>query len=361
MAVAAFPSNATLEYLAEGAANIIYRFTIPSPSPSIEADASLNDYENDRCTPPPSELPAIHYDPIFQNKLLRLRKALPSTTSVLVSQEKFEHVIKPLIPSQYLVQQTLVKLPPDLQTDCNRNLRLMEEAGTRPRKRHGTYLALKSGYGCLVADMTSAGNQGQVVLDFKPKWLAQSPSAPVGSVRCRTCALRAMRKASGKYEDEPSFDPHLQRAPSNLCPLDLVSGHSPRVRLAVKCIMDHAKWPPSAREWLTPRLTEFFTGNPIIRLLQSLQQDLDPDGVSQANLNDPNFLTAMTLRDCTMFVVVPSQGYGDVYARLSDLDWKSPDGGKAEYWLDIERRLIEGAWYTETEENATPVRHLCNV
>ena len=303
MAVVVFPSNAMLEYLAEGAANIIYRFTFPPPSPSIEADASLNDYEGGRSTPPPSELPALHYDPIFQNKLLRLRKALP-TTSVVVSQEKFEHVIQPLIPTEYLVQQTLVKLPPDLQADCNRNLRLMEEAGTRPRKRHGTYLVVESGYGCLVADMTSAGNKGQVVIDFKPKWLAQSPSAPAGSVRCRTCALRAMRKASGKYEDEPSFDPHLQRAPPNLCPLSLVSEHSHRVRLAVRCIMDRAKWPPSAREWLTPRLTEFFTRNPIIYLLQTLQQDLDPNGVSQANLNDPKFLTAMTLRDCTMFVVV---------------------------------------------------------
>lgn len=304
MALIGFQSTATLEYLAEGAANIVYRFTLPPPSPSIEADASLHDYGDGRSTPPPSELPALHYESIFQNRLLRLRKALPSTTSVLLSQEKFEQVIQPLIPSEYLVQQTLVKLPPGLAADCNRTLRLMEEEGTRPRKRLGTYLALDAMYGCLVTDMTSAGNQGRVVIDFKPKWLAQSPSAPAQARRCRSCALRAMRKASGKDEAERSFDPSLQSAPSTLCPLDLVSDDSYRIALAVEYILDHSQWPPSAREWLTSHLTDFFTGNQILRLLRSLQQDLDPKGVSQANLNDPNFLTAMTLRDCTMFIVV---------------------------------------------------------
>ena len=304
MAVAEFPANAKLEYIAEGAANIVYRFSLPAPSPSIEADASLDDYEDGRSTPPPSELPALHYDPIFHNKLLRLRKHLPTTTSVLKSQEKFEQVIQPLIPSEYLVQQTLVKLPPALQANCNRSLQHMEEAGTRSRKRHGAYLAADAIYGTLVIDMTPAGNQGQVVIDFKPKWLVQSPSAPPGSKRCRTCALRAMRRTSGKLEDEPSCKPRIRPLPSCLCPLDLVSEDPNRVHLAVKGILDHSKWPPSAREWLAPRLTDYFTANPIIHLLRALQQRLDPTGVLQANVNDPDFLTAMTLRDCTMFVVV---------------------------------------------------------
>lgn len=304
MASVELPMTATLEYLAEGAANVVYRFSLPPTSPSIEADASLHDYEDGRSTPPPSELPALHHDPIFGHKLLRLRKALPWTTSVLVSQEKFEQVIQPLIPSEYLVQQTLVKVPPDLQADCNRNLGLMEQVETRPRKRHGTYLAVDVIYGSLVTDMTPAGNQGSVVIEFKPKWLAQSPSAPAGSRRCRTCALRAMRKPSGTYEDTLYSDRCLQRAPSNLCPLDLVSEDSHRVRLAVKAIIDDSKCPGSIRSWVEYRLAESFTGSPMIRLLQSLQQQLDPKGIFQVNPNDPEFLTAMTLRDCTMFIVV---------------------------------------------------------
>jgi inositol-pentakisphosphate 2-kinase len=31
--------------------------------------------------------------------------------------------------------------------------------------------------------------------------------------------------------------------------------------------------------------------------------------------------------------------------RLGDLDLKVPDGGKAQYWLDIEKRLIQEGWY----------------
>ncbi|MCJ1297675.1 Inositol-pentakisphosphate 2-kinase [Hypocenomyce scalaris] len=353
MAVADFPSNATLEYLAEGAANVVYRFNLPPSSPSIEADSSLDDYGDGTSTPPPSELPAIPYDPIFQRKLLRLRKALPSTTSVLVSQQKFEKVIQPLVPSEYLVQQDLVKLPPGLQANCNQNLRQMEEDGTRPRKRHGTYLAVDATFGTLVTDMTSAGNQGQVVIDFKPKWLAQSPSAPAGSRRCRTCALRAMRKASGKHHDQQPFKPHFPHNPPDFCPLDLFSGESNRLHSAVIAILNNSGCPSSAIEWLIPRLMEFFTGNPLLGLLQSLQQSLDPNGVSQINVNESNFMTAMTLRDCTMFVVVPSPGYGSVQARLGDLDWKSPDGKKAEYWLETERRLINEGWYMGTEEKSS--------
>lgn len=113
-----------------------------------------------------------------------------------------------------------------------------------------------------------------------------------------------MRKASSTYKDTLSSDHRLQCAPLNLCPLDLVSEDSHRVRLAVKPIMDDSKCPPSIRSWVEYRLAEFFTGSPIVRLLQSLQQQLDPKGILQVDTNNPEFLTATTLRDCTMFVVV---------------------------------------------------------
>ena len=37
---------------------------------------------------------------------------------------------------------------------------------------------------------------------------------------------------------------------------------------------------------------------------------------------------------------------------MGDLDLKSPEGGKAEYWRRTERRLIDGGWYTATEKAA---------
>jgi len=37
--------------------------------------------------------------------------------------------------------------------------------------------------------------------------------------------------------------------------------------------------------------------------------------------------------------------------RIGDLDMKSPEGGKTDYWKALERNLIDGGWYTGTEKN----------
>ena len=42
-----------------------------------------------------------------------------------------------------------------------------------------------------------------------------------------------------------------------------------------------------------------------------------------------------------------------VQARIGDLDLKSPGNGKAKYWIDVERKLLEGGWYTATENHHT--------
>lgn len=66
--------------------------------------------------------------------------------------------------------------------------------------------------------------------------------------------------------------------------------------------------------------------------------------------NDPanvDFLVAMTLRDCTLFLHVPEENEGNeiLEARLGDLDVKSPD--KAAYWKTTEQELIEKAFYQQ--------------
>jgi len=85
MEVLEFPLSAELEYVAEGAANVVFRFTLPPPSPIADETNSDSDWDDGRTTPPPSEIPALHYDPIFNHKLLRLRKLVPSGSSVLES------------------------------------------------------------------------------------------------------------------------------------------------------------------------------------------------------------------------------------------------------------------------------------
>ena len=38
---------------------------------------------------------------------------------------------------------------------------------------------------------------------------------------------------------------------------------------------------------------------------------------------------------------------------------KSPAGGKADYWKSLERDLIDGGWYTGTEEDPQPDQTWC--
>lgn len=38
-----------------------------------------------------------------------------------------------------------------------------------------------------------------------------------------------------------------------------------------------------------------------------------------------------------------------IQARIGDLDLKSPENGKAKYWIDIEKKLIDEGWYAGTE------------
>ena len=48
---------------------------------------------------------------------------------------------------------------------------------------------------------------------------------------------------------------------------------------------------------------------------------------------------------------VPTNQEGSIEARLGDLDLKTSLGRKADYWRNIERRLIDEGWYTATEQD----------
>lgn len=291
------PPQISPQYLAEGAANIVYRFVIPSCSPSIAADIALdNDDGPESTTPPPTEIDALRYDPIVEGKLLRLRKGLSSTVSNEESFKRFQDVIRPLIPAENLVEQALVRLPPRLIADCNRQLHVDESSGVRPRKRCGVYLAEDEPYGTLITDMSPNRDAGEVLVEFKPKWLAQSPSAPPGSTRCRTCALRSMRAARrrGGVDD----------LGMSFCPLDLVSGERIKVERAVTAICSSLQDSQLYKRDLGNRLADFLCENSLLRRLKQLQLELDKVGILEADVASRDFLTAMTLRDCTMFIKV---------------------------------------------------------
>ena len=330
-------SMITLEYLAEGAANIVYRIILPPPSPSIIADLNSEPDGSIFDTPPPSEIPALRLDPRLEGRLVRLRKDLPSTIPVLQSQTGFENLIVPLFEKQsmkeHLVEQTLVRPSRDLIQNCNAKLRQMEANGSRNRKRHDVYLAESEDYGTLVTDMTSNNDDYYACLEFKPKWLAQSPSAPSNPRRCRTCALTAMRNA-GELHPKPVY-----------CPLSLISRDKAKVATTINNIILDSQNRSSFTPQAQTALIDFIHNSPLLHLLKTLQLEKDPLGILHADLQYPDFLTAMTLRDCTLFLKVPRSGVDEIEARLGDLDIKTSGGKKAEYWRGLERRLIDEGWY----------------
>ncbi|PMD40870.1 hypothetical protein L207DRAFT_346892 [Hyaloscypha variabilis F] len=350
--IPSIPHGTRFTYLNEGAANIVYRIQVTpsSPQPSL-----LDEYGDG--TPPPSEIESdIDVEnhngvdlQLFENKLLRLRKQLPTTLPVARSQEGWKRVIAPFFRPDQLVHQSLIRLGPHLIDDLNESLvdwehRPAANRQSRPSRRKGTYLAADE-FGLLITDM-SAASPDETVVEFKPKWLAQSPSAPKNSVRCRQCARFARSNAELSRKHEP-----LQKS---WCPLELAAQKGRRLAEII--------FPPETFDKMYPRFDAWLSKNTLLPRLRQMQMSLDPVGVLRNDKSNEKFRAAMTLRDCTVFVrfcstsdlgsgaeFVPDRA-GDrrIEARLGDLDLKSPS--KAQYWKDTENSLIDEGWYTGTEK-----------
>lgn len=51
----------------------------------------------------------------------------------------------------------------------------------------------------------------------------------------------------------------------------------------------------------------------------------------------------------------------EIEARLGDLDLKTSSGRKAEYWRNLERRLIDEGWYGATEKDSAQHENFCQL
>lgn len=272
------PPGVQLVYLAEGGANVIYRIVWATE----RAPAAI--MRKDIC---PSKREQMCMPPELAGKLLRLRKATKSGIPYQEIACNFDSSIRPLFKPEELVDQTLVQLPSGFVEECNEKLRAAELNGTRPRRRQGVYLSLDEPFGLLVTDMTTFGDQNTEMAEFKPKWLLQSPSAPLGAKRCRTCALRDMKnhaaRNSRKSED------------LSFCPLKLISDRFEDVKRATHFIngcQDQA------------RLAQLLYRNSTLLRLYSHQKTMCDVGLHGKSPNSRGKSLAMTLRDCTMFVKV---------------------------------------------------------
>lgn len=188
------------------------------------------------------------------------------------------------------------------------------------------------------------------LVEFKPKWLLQSPTAPKNAMRCRTCALRDRRNALHIKTAIPSKQPS---GPPGYCPLYLISNSPSVVEKAARTILfPHTAHPLATeivddnQQQLCTRLSNFLQTTEILPLLRKYQQQFDSSGAlftSNEQARHLDLLMAYTLRDCSIFVLM-SEADGTISAKIGDLDLKS--GLKIPKWRSMERELIDEGWYT---------------
>ena len=322
------PTSLSLAYLAEGNANVIYTVTSSASQPMQPAPKTL--------------VPDAEGQDHSHCAVLRLRKALPFTKPSIEVLSAFRERIVPLFSPDHtdvLMPQILLPLTPSTVDELNAMLYAMEDDSSnsisRPVARRGAYLPFftEEPHGILMPNLNAQGGR---LLEFKPKWLVQSPSAPRQARRCRTCAVNLSRKLKGK---------HKGRGDSGFCPFALLSRD------------DAVLWP--ALEQLVEgrarrRLLREFVGKvqPALRHLQELQRQHGDVGLQDFQLSkDKDFGVAMALRDCSVFLVVSEDEEPEICeivdVKFADLDIKTTDGGKMERWAEIEEELISKALYTD--------------
>lgn len=278
------PPGVQLVYLAEGGANVIYRFD-SAPVKTVKKD-------------PKKFLSPVTIDPIEQRgvpaqlrgKLLRLRKETAADLSYKEIVQNFNAAVRPLFAAEELVDQELIRLPEGLIQRCNEHLRVAELNGIRPKKRHGGYLCTTEPFGLIITDMTPFDDPGATLAELKPKWLIQSPSAPANAHRCRTCALREMKNDEARRLG--------QKEPRSFCPLDVVSERFENVFRAtalIKGCKDRS------------RLAHILFRHPTLLKLQSLQKAQGDVGLLGPPPQSREMSLDMTIRDCTLFIRVCGQ------------------------------------------------------
>ncbi|KIW62539.1 hypothetical protein PV04_10707 [Phialophora macrospora] len=317
-----------LHYLAEGAANIIYSVSVLSPE-------TLKHHSH--CC------------------IMRLRKDLSFTKPAQEVMSDFTTSILPLFGDEYralLMEQSLYRLSEEMVQKANDELSEMDQVdgsalpaeavGKKIRHPHRRHVYLPSyqmeQYGILMQNLQGPGINWLV--EFKPKWLVQSPSAPMDARNCRTCALNALRRKDGK---------HKGRGDSGFCPFDLLVGPEERDVL-VRALTNI--WP--LKDGIDKFVADFTNKvQPALRHLQRLEQEHGSVGLADfRNPAGKDFGVAMALRDCSVFLALrrsTTEGVDVVDVKFADLDLKTTEGGKVQKWAAMEQELLEGGWYYSSE------------
>ncbi|KAF1951323.1 hypothetical protein CC80DRAFT_425023 [Byssothecium circinans] len=366
----------TFAYLAQGAANAVFQIQPYTGQVGL----SYRFVDNiDRTNVP---------NTMFSNRLLRVSKGIPKTLSFAEVNRGYETMIKPLFAG---ASSTSVedKASSNGNGTSNGHLangspqttapsyeeHLMEAEGvsfddTIARylhslmKDHDDKCALgpcdkvphMESRGILLPDMSSVPGSS-LMIELKPKWLAQSPTAPRDSFKCRTCALQARRASNGKAQPL-----------SYICPLHLVAGNEQEIsRFLRPHVFRHFMVNSSNPainidhdiESILARATSYLAtgpGHALLAHMRALQMSHDVSGPPDPAVPLPSNRTfkrlrvAMTLRDCSMFVNIPYAKDKPIEAKLADLDFKSME--KLMDWAGKERALKNGGWYTQVDKES---------
>lgn len=295
------------------------------------------------------------------DKVLRVSKGLPKSLRSEVIVDGFMADVRPLFVSPKLstnTSQSLGEIDLDKHLMAHLPVVLFDEGMSALNDLVPAIRPLgdTAQFGILLPNMSTVRGQN-ITFEIKPKWLAQSPAAPPDAIRCRTCALQFSR-GKGTPTDY-------------ICPLRLsnegtASEHdiayirqwatnalSSRLKHDSDALLPHEV----ALDTLVDRVTTYFTtgdGRVLLLHLKRLQAALDSEGILQRYAyprDDTSFVydlrLAMTLRDCSLFVVVPVYD-GEISSKLADLDFKSAE--KVDDWREKEAALVNESWYIKDPE-----------
>ncbi|KAI1417823.1 hypothetical protein F5Y13DRAFT_151914 [Hypoxylon sp. FL1857] len=299
-------------HLAEGRANAVFRIKEPKD-------------------------PAIPMG-FFRGTLLRVPKATPDVTpcdyeTLQDFQEKFVDVH---VGRQHIVPQVLVSISHVVATSLNAK----RETALRAKGVKDDQSTIQAGYAMLVEDMGPSPDY--LALEFKPKWLAQSPMAPKDATRCRTCAREALRLDKLRRRGTKISTP--------VCPLGLL--HEDRAVVMSTIDRLAPKWSERDRE----RLADALRDSGVLERLRDLQEEGDSGDALFTRPSDARFGLSMTLRDCSCFVRMPIDDESPVIIKLADVDkknWRQ----KQSYWQSSHNDLVDDGWYKG--EESPPVETAC--
>lgn len=399
------------QFFAEGAANIIFKYS-PSSSSSSSANNGLE---------------------IDEGRLLRLRKDIPGNPTTLEVDKFIKSYVVPILGDFYVDMQ-LVELTHDFIHNLNKiepakgqrldapintseqHAFLMENvlsSSSSSKTKHYEKLKIPGisillGLDDKLNSSTSSSSLTEVVVEFKPKWLLPSPDSVTleNVTHCRTCALALQR-------DKPIA----------FCPLDLISKDHQVFSQMISKLFGNNKVTDKIKSYAPATTTkgDFFPlveildkamyRHPLFTRLQKLQK-LDKRGILDYSADedlDMDFLVATAARDCTVFISItqekedtttvsstPSEtklnsNSGNSFSSsltlgsksdipinqeedvttsdtlivqvgnspqkyivkftVTDVDIKHPSEAKRTYWKKIEHSLQSDKWYQDKEHN----------